>query len=153
MVSKFFKLQLQQPLKGNWVSTCKNDLKEMEIELGLKEIRMMAKDNFKKLVKTRITEIAFKYLLDRRGSKGKEIQYERLEMAEYFMPHNSKIKIEDKQNLFSIRNRMTDIGTNFGRKENCFMCGRDENMEHVYSCKYINKQENEIPFEKFIMEK
>ena len=43
---------------------------------------------------------------------------------------------------------MTEIGTNFGRKEDCFMCGTDLNMEHVYSCKYLNKQENEIPFEK-----
>ena len=147
MVAQFFKLQLEHPLKGDWVSTCKTDLKEMKIELGLNEIRIMAKDSFQKLVKTRMTEIALKYLSDKRGSKGKEIRYERLEMAEYLMPHNTKMSIEEKQNLFSIRNRMTEIGNNFGRKENCIMCGTNENMEHVYSCKYLNNnQENEISF-------
>ena len=78
MVAKFFKLQLQHPDKGDWVSTCIKDLKEMKIELELNEIRIMTKDSFMKLVKTRITEIAIKYLIDERGSKGKEIQYERL---------------------------------------------------------------------------
>ena len=32
MVSKNFKLHLQQPVKGDWVSTCKKDLKELKIE-------------------------------------------------------------------------------------------------------------------------
>ena len=74
----------------------------MKIELELNEIRIMTKDSFMKLVKTRITEVAIKYLIDKRGSKGKEIQYERLEMAEYLMPYNTKMSIEEKQILFSI---------------------------------------------------
>ena len=43
---------------------------------------------------------------------------------------------------------MTEIGNNFGQKENCVSCQKNENMEHVYSCKFLNKQENEIPYER-----
>ena len=65
---------------------------------------MMAKDSFINLMKARIAKMAFKYLIDKNGSKGKEIHYEKLEMADCLMPYNSKFSIEDKRKLFSIRN-------------------------------------------------
>ena len=64
------------------------------------------------------------------------------------MPNNSKFSIQDKRKLFFIRNRMTKMGNNFGQKENCIIWQKNENMEHVYSCKFLNKQENEIPYER-----
>ena len=91
IVSQFFKLQLQHPTKGDWVSTCRSDLKEMEIELTFQEIKNMSKESFAKLIKCRIPEIAFRYLLEKRGSKGKEIIYQKLEMAEYLMPHEKRL--------------------------------------------------------------
>ena len=121
MVAKFFKLQLQQPLKGDWVSTCIKNLRDMNIELTWNEIRTMSKESFRKLLKSKISEISLKYLLNKRSSKGKEIQYARLEMADYLMPYNKKLSIEEKRQLFSIRNRMIDIGNNFGRSEKCIL--------------------------------
>ena len=53
----------------------------------------------------------------------------------------NKLKIEEKQRLFAIRNRMIDIPNNFGKSELC-SCGEQENMVHVYSCKHLNKTEN-----------
>ena len=61
MVAKFFKLQLEQPTKGDWVSTCINDLKEMNVELDLNEIRTMTKENFKKIIKMKISEMSLEY--------------------------------------------------------------------------------------------
>ena len=83
MVAKFFQLQLQQPIQGDWVSTCRNNLKEMNIELTWNEIRMMTKENFHNVLKLKISEISLKYLLNKRSSKGKEIKYKSLEMADY----------------------------------------------------------------------
>ena len=74
--------------------------------MSLEDIRRMAKGNFLKLIKNRIAENALLYLINKRGSKGKMINYKRLEMAEYLMPHNTKIGIEDKRILFSIRNTL-----------------------------------------------
>ena len=123
------------------------DLAELNVQLGLDEIKLIAKENFLKIIRAKISERALAYLLNMRGSKGKEIKYERLEMAEYLMPYN-KMSIENKQNLFSVRNRMIEIGNNFGKKENCIICKTNEDMSHIYSCKFWNKRENELPFEK-----
>ena len=69
-------------------------------------------------------------------------------MAEYLMPHNEKISIEEKQWLFSVRNRMIDIGNNFGKNEECIICKQREDMNHIYNYKYQNKHSNKIPFGK-----
>ena len=58
MVAKFFKLQLQQPMKGDWVSMCRKDLNEMNIELTLDEIKTMPKESFLKIIKSKISEIS-----------------------------------------------------------------------------------------------
>ena len=61
----------------------------------------MPTTSFKKLVKSKIKEKAFKYLLDKRGSKGKEIEYSALLMAEYLLPFNDKMSIDQKtKNVF-----------------------------------------------------
>ena len=109
---------------------------------------MMTKENFAKIVKNKIPEKALKYLLSKRVSKGKEILYNRLEMAEYLMPNKDILNIEEKQELFSIRNRMVNIGYNYGKKEKCVKCEENEDMTHIYDCKYLNKNTKEISFEK-----
>ena len=52
MVAKFFKLQLQQPIKSDWVSMCRKDLNELNIELTLDEIKTMPKESFLKIIKS-----------------------------------------------------------------------------------------------------
>ena len=69
-------------------------------------------------------------------------------MEEYFMPHNDKLSIQEKQSLFAVRNRMINIGNNFGKMEICKKCNMNEDMEHIYVCKYLNEQQNKIPFGK-----
>ena len=148
MVYNFFKLQLQHPIKGDWVEPCKKDLEELKIKLKFEDIKMMTKENFLKVIKEKLSENALKYLLNKRGSKGKEIFYKNLEMAEYLMPHNDMINIEEKRKLFSIRNRMIRIGNNFGNVEICEKCKTEENMKHIYDCTYTIKEENKLAFEK-----
>ena len=43
---------------------------------------------------------------------------------------------------------MVNIGNNFGKTEKCEKCNMDEDMEHIYYCKYLNKQQNNISFKK-----
>ena len=108
----------------------------------------MTKENFSQMIKQKISEISLKYLLKKRNLKGKEISYDRLEMADYFMPYNKYLNIEEKQNLFSVRNRIVEIGNNFGNNENCIMCQTKEDMNHIYNCEYLNKQEIKTEFSK-----
>ena len=92
---------------------------------------------------------ALDYLMKKRGSKGKEITYKNIEMAEYLQPY-SKISVEEKRKIFQIRNKMTKIENNFqkgGKKIKCF-CGEDEEMEHIYNCNLLNENNTiEIRYE------
>ena len=77
--------------------------------------------------------------MKRRGSKGAEIEYPRIEMAEYLLP-NDEFTIEDQRNLFSMRNRMVDIPSNFvssEKNESKCLHEEKENMRHIYSCKQV----------------
>ena len=142
-----FKLQLEMPTKGDWVSTCFKDLKELEITL--EDIKNMTKYRISKLLRQKANTRALKYLTEKQGVKGKEINYSKIEMAEYLSPSNNKLTIDEKRKLFEIRNKMVNIPANFPKyktAEKC-MCGENENMEHLYTCKYLNKEKSEISYQ------
>ena len=141
---QFFQLQLKNPVKGDWVTTCLNDLKELKINETLEEIENMSKNKFKNLVKSKILKNALEYLLSKQGSKGQEIAYTSLEMADYLQPFNSTLNIEEKQKLFALRNRMTKIPSNYGKTEEECVCGSKENLPHIYSCKLLSKIEPKV---------
>ena len=71
-------------------------------------------------------------------------------MSEYFEPYIQELSIDERRKLFSFRNKMTDIPSNFPRTKNvekCW-CGENEDMAHIYECKMLNIEENLIPYEK-----
>ena len=67
--------QHENPTRGDWVSSCLRDLKYLKISLTLEDIKAMKKNLFKKILKESIRNKALQYLLDKRGSKGMQIQY------------------------------------------------------------------------------
>ena len=48
LIYKFLILQLQNPTKGDWASTCIQDLKDLEICLTFEEIKKMSKNQLSK---------------------------------------------------------------------------------------------------------
>ena len=85
------------------------------------------------MLKERISENALKYLTSKQGKKGKEIQYDCLEMADYLKLTNEILSKNEKLEFFSVRNRMTGIADNFSKanEENTCICGEKENMHHI----------------------
>ena len=77
--------------------------------------------------------------MERRGSKGIEIEYSSLKMAEYLLP-NDDLTITEQRHIFSIRNRMINIENNFRGKleKKICICGEYEDMQHFYSCETKN---------------
>ena len=75
-------------------------------------------------------------------------------MAEYLKPYGNILTISDKRYIFSMRNRMVQIPSNFPIKdkntdENCKQCGKREDMKHIYMCgsrKEKTKENYEIIF-------
>ena len=74
----------------------------------------MSDTKFKNMIKTRMKENALEYLQNRRGSKGQGIQYSNLEMAEYLLPQNIKMNIDEKRRMFALKTRMVPLPCNFG---------------------------------------
>ena len=149
-IYKCFNLQLLHPTKGDWASTTKRDLKQLNINLSIDEIKKISVNRFKSLVRVKCQEAAYNYLMNKRGSKGSEIIYSQVEMSEYLLPNN-EFSIEDKRKLFSIRNKMYQISSNFCSKKNntskC-VCQETEDMEHIYVCKSLNDEEIQVEYEK-----
>ena len=153
LLSKFFWLQIESPTKGDWASTCLDDLRKLRITDKLKDIKLMSKNQFTKMLKERVKENAFKYLVSRQGSKGKENIYSDLCMAEYLLP-TTTLTISEKQKMFAVKNRMVQIPANFPKPniENKCYCGKKEDMKHIYTCEIINngKYPN-LEYEKIFM--
>ena len=140
MINKFYQLQLESSAKGDWTTMCMNDLKNLEIVESLDDIQKMSIYSFKKLINKKLSESALSYLTGKQGSKGGEIVYTKLELADYLSPI-CKQPIETKRRTFEIRNRMWNIPANFSSKEikhKCFICQEDETMEHIYTCEKLN---------------
>ena len=68
----------------------------------------MPVNQFRKLIQNKCKGKALEYLLKKRGSKGKEIQYTDIQTAEYLLPNN-ELNIDDQRTIFAIRNRRIDI--------------------------------------------
>ena len=145
LVKQFFDLQINQPRKGDWASQIQSDLKQLNITESLEELKSMTHSKFKGRIKSQILIKSLEYLLEKRKRKGKEIIYQKLEMAEYLQPINSQLNIENKRKMFAIRNRMVNIKSNFKQKNEIQMCicGQIENMEHIWNCEKLSSDKNE----------
>ena len=148
MINKFYQLQLESSAKGDWTTMCMNDLKNLEIGESLDDIKNMSIYSFKKMINEKLSKSALSYLTAKQGSKGGEIVYTKLEMAEYLSPI-CKQSIETKRRTFEIRNRMWNIPANFSSKEmkhKCLICNQDETMEHIYTCEMLNTEAPETEY-------
>ena len=96
-------MQVKHPTRGDWASTCMDNMKQLKITESLQEIRNMKTNTFEKLVKTRIDEIALFYLTNKQGIKGGEISYSYIEMSEYLTP-TVEMNISEKRYMFSVKN-------------------------------------------------
>ena len=69
-------------------------------------------------------------------------------MAEYLQPTNDKLSIDEKQRLFSIRNRIFEISSNFSKSnaKTICLCCETENMKHIFVCEILNEEtvQNEL---------
>ena len=131
------------------MSTCLEDLKYLQFEESLEEIKEMSDYKYKRILKDRTKKAAYEYLTGKQRSKGGDIQYSDIQMAEYLSPF-CKLTNEIKRDIFAMRNSMTNIPANFSSnktKFKCYGCQSDENMKHIYKCKELNSEKPESEYE------
>ena len=92
-------------------------------------------------LKMKTKEKASRYLTikQKNGSKGRDIIYEYLKLADYLKP-DSNISTEDKRLIFSLR--MNDIPSTFGIKTKCEV-GYNETLTkiHILNCEVLNSNQ------------
>jgi hypothetical protein len=147
-LKKMFNLQLENPTKRDWASKCIDDLKELNINLSFAEIKSITKIKFTNILKEEMKKNAFKYLNKKLGKKGEEVDYSCLEMSEYLQPTNTNLTVEQKCEMFAVRNRMINIEYNFPKKdtETKCECGTKEDMQHIYNCELLSEDKKNQKF-------
>ena len=116
-LNQFLQLQMEMPTKGDWASSVLKDLKDFKISQSFEEIKLMSKNQLTKILRKSQSENALKYLTDKQGTKGKDIEYSRIEMSEYLLPSTSSLTIDEKQEMFSMKNKMLKIPANFPKNK------------------------------------
>ena len=144
LLNRMFMVQQEHPTKGDWVSTVTNLLNKYEIILTLQQIKEMKTTLYKNTVRKQVEKLAFDTLVkkQKQGSKGKQIDYKNLEMADYLLPE-CVISNRDKIELFNIRTEMNDLPFNYGNKTLCDRgCLQLMDNQHFICCPLIT-EENE----------
>ena len=149
LIKKFLMKQKESKKSKDWINQVLSDIKELNLEVDFEDIRKMQKSRLKIMLNEAIKMKAFVDLAQKKEmhSKVMEIKHERLEMQKYLKSTNFKIKIEEKQEIFKMRSRVSDVKMNFkGRYENleCDICkNENETQIHLIECNEVNKYKKE----------
>lgn len=145
LVFKFFASQLEDSKQGDWASQVLKDLEDFKIDLEIEEIRNMSIHQFKSIVKDNAVNFAFENLIIRKEgrqsehSKGRNIRYTHLKMADYFTSINTDLTIEDKKWMFLCRMEDIEVKANKRWKYEDILCKScelqtEETQQHVLFC-------------------
>ena len=122
MIFQVLQATREDPVKKDFVTTCEEYLKVLNIELTFEEISQMSKHKFKNLVKEKTTETGFKYLLEEKAKQSKilNLQYNKLEMQEYICEGSRNKEIT--QVIYKARGKSLDIKTHKNWKYEDLQC-------------------------------
>jgi hypothetical protein len=59
LIFKVFQLQLENPKKGDWASSCIQNLKDLDVNMSLREIKEMSHNKYTHLIRTKCEETAY----------------------------------------------------------------------------------------------
>ena len=122
LTSKVLKAQMNDPIKGDWVGTVKQDLSEFSFPLNFEVIKLTKKEAFKKMVKNACMKVTLAYLLKEKEDKSKMInlEYKELKIQKYLT--SDKLSKRKQKIIFKWRTRMIEVGNNFGQTKPCPTC-------------------------------
>ena len=142
LISKVLYAQKRKTSSNDWIETVNEDIIELSINMTEDRIAKMKKYKFKIYSKNKVKEAAFKYLqnIKEKHSKVMNINYDKFKIQPYLL--ESKFITTEKQLLFALRTRMTDVKVNFRsmyQNLNCDLCTDNEiqSDNHLLQCSTI----------------
>ena len=151
MVYKFFKTQMEQRTKKDWVTAVLKDLENLNIKLEMEQIKMMKKSSFMGIIKDKIRAKTFKNMekIKQNHTKVKNIQHKEMKIQKYLLPNSCKMSKEEAQIIFKLRCRAVKVKDNIkGMYDDikCRACGiEEETQEHIIiHCKMLNNNKGDM---------
>ena len=144
LIRRFFDAMASNPIKGDWATSVKDDIKQLNLDITIDDVYTMPRHVFKRLVKDKVRQAAYEYLQEIKTSKSKakDLSYVSLSPQGY-LSSKCKIPIEEKQFIFNVRSRMLDLKSNYktGKGDlSCRACNSDyeETQRHLFQCPAIS---------------
>ena len=146
IIFNVFKSQLENKTPKDWLTTVIQDLKDLNWKISFEEIMKMKKKEFSIKLKRKIEQKSLNDLNKRKETHTKVniLKHPVLKMQQYFMAKNKKINIEDCQNIFKMRCRVTKTKMNMKQMYETYECRgcklEPESDLHVLQCKKLLKK-------------
>ena len=124
----------------------KQDLEDFQIPVNLEDIRSKSKYSFKKEVKLKAKDLSMKILMKKKETHTKldNLNYKELKMQSYLKLEG--IKIQEIQDTFRFRTRMSKLGENYrgqGGEVLCPLCGNHKgNQRMLFHCRVLGEKTN-----------
>ena len=145
LVREVYEAQKHEPTDGDFIELVKKDATEIGIVFDENDIAKMKKEDFKKIVKTKVRHAALQYLnnIKQKHSKVRNIIYTELELQAYLK--NPCFTSDNHSTLYALRTRtVRGIRSDFGQMysdHSCPLgCGDTDNLPNIIKCSVINNR-------------
>jgi hypothetical protein len=143
-VKKIYNKQKETVKKGDWYDLLMKDFKFVGKEINEKEITVMSKQQYKKIVQDLVEKAALKYLLAEKESHSKlaELNYKKLTVQPYLIER--RFSKEERKLLVLLRSRCFNAKDNFkklwqGQLQCRLGCLDNEDQHHIFTqCIWLN---------------
>ena len=137
MIYRVFESQRKSTSSKDWVTSILKDIKELNLDIEIDEIRKMRKNSFMNTVKRKVQHKTLEDLekLKEKHSKTKHLKHPILKMQDYLKPRNMKSTKDECQLIFKLRSRVTALKMNQKNSYESYECEpckiEEERQEHV----------------------
>jgi hypothetical protein len=135
LISQIYTAMKESPIKDDWIHLIYEDMNKFSIDLSDEQISVLRKQDFKKIVKSKMRKTVFIELesIKQGHSKARDIQHYGLK---YPQPYLSSPLFTNKQTslLFNLRSRsVNEFKANFFTSC-CPLCSNSDTQEHALHC-------------------
>ena len=88
-------------------------MSDVHLDLTFENIIATKTIHFRRMVKKKVKDSAFWYLVSRIKSKGKEIKYKSDFECQAYLKPNKMLTLQEQRTIFSFRARMNNLSYNF----------------------------------------
>ena len=151
LVREVYEAQKHETSDGDFIQLVKKDANQIGIDLNDNEIAKAKKEDFKNLVKSKVRNAAFQYLIEmkQKHSKMRNIEYTTFEVQDYLK--SPLFTSDNRSTLYALRTRtVRGIRSDFGQMyqdQSCPLgCGDRDTLPNILTCDILkNKSQSESP--------